>query len=191
MVYTELKSPGGTFMSSDAPTSGAKPEPQPDKKKVDLKSTFQTSLADSLGLTVTQKPAVAAKPQAPPKPERAAEPAEPKTGLFVQDASSVSVGQQMSAVRGSEPNLPKASPRIQVIEGDALRAKQGLDMPRMPVSFRLREGWSDVSGRNIGKESGFRNTRMAAHEIEAAQVKAWADYNRKTLEDRKRGPGPT
>jgi hypothetical protein len=176
-------------MSSDAPTSGAKPEPAPDKKKADLKSTFQSSLADSLGLTVSQKPAVAAKPAPPPKPA-AAEPAAAAAapGLFVAEAAPVAVAPQ-APVRGSELDLPKANPRTPVIEGEALRARQGLDMPRMPVSFRLREGWSDVAGRNIGKESGFRNTRMATHEMEAAQLKAWADYNRKVLEERKRGAG--
>ena len=166
-----------------APEAGPAPTPE---KKADLKSTFKSSLADSLGLTVTAKPT--AKPVAPAKPEpKAAGPS--KTGMSVQDAMPAAIAPS-SVVRGIEPDLPKASPRTQTIEGAGLRAKQGIDMPRLPVSFRPREGWADVSGRNIGKESGFRNTRMAAREMEADHLRAWAEHNMKELEERKRG-GPS
>ena len=169
-------------MSSGPTAPEAGPAPAPEKK-ADLKSTFKSSLADSLGLTVTAKPP--AKP-APAKPEpKAAVPS--KTGMFVQDAMPAAIAPSAAAVRGSEPDLPKASPRTQTIEGASLRAKQGIEMPRLPVSFRPREGWADVAGRNLGKESGFRNTRMAAHEMEAAHLKAWADHNMKQAEERKRG----
>src|SRR5262249_16771371 len=127
-----------------------------------------------------------AKPAAPPKPEaKAAIPS--KTGMNVQDAMPAAIAPSAAAVRGSEPVLPKSSPRIQTIEGEGLRAKQGIEMPRLPVSFRQREGWADVAGRNLGKESGFRNNRMAGREMEAAQLKAWAEHNMKQAEERKRG----